>query len=120
MALRAPLRRSISEHVKDSTNQAWDGFWRSVRERRLGGESRASDLHFVTAASLEETSAAQIDCDQNLIKCSSSQILSSLLSERSRLRIIVSSQLSTHRKSPTLFNGSAGEKGFPGRGKVQK
>ncbi|XP_030603117.1 rho GTPase-activating protein 7 isoform X2 [Archocentrus centrarchus] len=29
------LRRSFSEHVKDSTNKAWDVFWRSVRERRL-------------------------------------------------------------------------------------
>ncbi|XP_037834972.1 rho GTPase-activating protein 7 isoform X2 [Kryptolebias marmoratus] len=32
---RSRLRRSFSEHVKDSTNRAWDGFWRSVRERRL-------------------------------------------------------------------------------------
>lgn len=34
-----PLRRSFSEHVKDSTNKAWDIFWRGVRERRLWGES---------------------------------------------------------------------------------
>lgn len=34
-----PLRRSFSEHVKDSTNRAWDVFWRGVRERRLWGES---------------------------------------------------------------------------------
>lgn len=33
------LRRSFSEHVKDSTNKAWDVFWKSVRERRLWGES---------------------------------------------------------------------------------
>ncbi|XP_070772995.1 rho GTPase-activating protein 7 [Enoplosus armatus] len=34
-AVKSPLRRSFSEHVKDSTNKAWDVFWRSVRERRL-------------------------------------------------------------------------------------
>uniref|UniRef100_A0A3Q4BKW7 Rho-GAP domain-containing protein n=1 Tax=Mola mola TaxID=94237 RepID=A0A3Q4BKW7_MOLML len=34
-AVKAPLRRSFSEHVKDSTNKAWDVFWRGVRERRL-------------------------------------------------------------------------------------
>ncbi|KAK2882254.1 hypothetical protein Q8A73_022764 [Channa argus] len=33
------LRRSFSEHVKDSTNKAWDVFWRNMRERRLWGES---------------------------------------------------------------------------------
>lgn len=39
LAVKTPLRRSFSEHVKDSTNKAWDVFWRGVRERRLGGES---------------------------------------------------------------------------------
>ncbi|XP_071362144.1 rho GTPase-activating protein 7 isoform X2 [Trachinotus anak] len=34
-AVKTSLRRSFSEHVKDSTNKAWDVFWRSVRERRL-------------------------------------------------------------------------------------
>ncbi|KAM9846857.1 rho GTPase-activating protein 7 [Aulostomus maculatus] len=34
-AVKTPLRRSFSEHVKDSTNKAWDVFWRNVRERRL-------------------------------------------------------------------------------------
>lgn len=33
--VRPPLRRSFSEHVKDSTNKAWDVFWRSVRDTRL-------------------------------------------------------------------------------------
>lgn len=37
-AVKTPLRRSFSEHVKDSTNKAWDVFWRGVRERRLSGE----------------------------------------------------------------------------------
>ncbi|XP_057677001.1 rho GTPase-activating protein 7 [Corythoichthys intestinalis] len=35
MSVKMPLRRSFSEHVKVSTNKAWDVFWRSVRERRL-------------------------------------------------------------------------------------
>ncbi|TTC00283.1 Rho GTPase-activating protein 7 [Bagarius yarrelli] len=37
MALKpkTPLRRSFSEHVKDSTNKAWEIFWRSTREKRL-------------------------------------------------------------------------------------
>lgn len=43
-AANPPLRRSFSEHVKDSTNKAWDVFWRSVRERRLWGES-GSHVH---------------------------------------------------------------------------
>ncbi|XP_073899661.1 stAR-related lipid transfer protein 13 isoform X2 [Castor canadensis] len=38
-ALRAfqapPLRRSISEQLRDSTARAWDLLWRNVRERRL-------------------------------------------------------------------------------------
>ncbi|KAF7697386.1 rho GTPase-activating protein 7 isoform X1 [Silurus meridionalis] len=33
--VKTPLRRSFSEHVKDSTNKAWDIFWRSAREKRL-------------------------------------------------------------------------------------
>ncbi|XP_037125969.1 rho GTPase-activating protein 7 [Syngnathus acus] len=35
MALKTPLRRSLSEHVQVSTYKAWDVFWRNVRERRL-------------------------------------------------------------------------------------
>ncbi|XP_015250155.1 PREDICTED: rho GTPase-activating protein 7-like isoform X1 [Cyprinodon variegatus] len=35
LAIKTRLRRSLSEHVKDSTNKARDVFWRSVRERRL-------------------------------------------------------------------------------------
>ncbi|KAM3869075.1 rho GTPase-activating protein 7 [Diretmus argenteus] len=33
--VKTPLRRSFSEHVKDSTNKAWDVFWKSAREKRL-------------------------------------------------------------------------------------
>ncbi|KAK6474942.1 rho GTPase-activating protein 7-like isoform X1 [Huso huso] len=32
---KLPLRRSFSEHIKDSTNKAWDLFWKSAREKRL-------------------------------------------------------------------------------------
>nr|XP_004660053.2 stAR-related lipid transfer protein 13 isoform X2 [Jaculus jaculus] len=34
-AVDTPLRRSISEHLRDSTARAWDLLWRNVRERRL-------------------------------------------------------------------------------------
>ncbi|XP_029483491.2 rho GTPase-activating protein 7 isoform X1 [Oncorhynchus nerka] len=33
--VKTPLRRSFSEHVKVSTNKAWDVFWKSAREKRL-------------------------------------------------------------------------------------
>ncbi|XP_030428999.1 rho GTPase-activating protein 7-like isoform X1 [Gopherus evgoodei] len=32
---KSRLRRSFSEHIKDSTNKAWDVFWKSTREKRL-------------------------------------------------------------------------------------
>ncbi|KAG5843256.1 hypothetical protein ANANG_G00148840 [Anguilla anguilla] len=32
---KTPLRRSFSDHVKVSTNKAWDIFWKSAREKRL-------------------------------------------------------------------------------------
>lgn len=36
-AVHAPLRRSLSEQLRDSTARAWDLLWRNVRERRLAG-----------------------------------------------------------------------------------
>ncbi|KFO33369.1 Rho GTPase-activating protein 7 [Fukomys damarensis] len=36
-ALHTPLRRSISEQLRDSTARAWDLLWKNVRERRLAG-----------------------------------------------------------------------------------
>lgn len=36
-ALYAPLRRSLSEQLRDSSARAWDLLWRNVRERRLAG-----------------------------------------------------------------------------------
>uniref|UniRef100_A0A803U1Q6 Rho-GAP domain-containing protein n=1 Tax=Anolis carolinensis TaxID=28377 RepID=A0A803U1Q6_ANOCA len=32
---KSRLRRSFSEHIKVSTNKAWDVFWKSAREKRL-------------------------------------------------------------------------------------
>nr|XP_028573317.1 rho GTPase-activating protein 7-like isoform X1 [Podarcis muralis] len=32
---RSHLRRSFSEHIRVSTNKAWDVFWKSAREKRL-------------------------------------------------------------------------------------
>ncbi|ERE74557.1 rho GTPase-activating protein 7-like isoform 2 [Cricetulus griseus] len=34
-AVYAPLRRSLSEQLRDSTARAWDLLWRNFRERRL-------------------------------------------------------------------------------------
>lgn len=36
--LRAPLRRSFSDHIRDSTARALDAIWKNTRERRLAGE----------------------------------------------------------------------------------
>ncbi|XP_077183263.1 rho GTPase-activating protein 7-like isoform X2 [Paroedura picta] len=35
MAYPGKLRRSFSEHIRVSTNKAWDVFWKSAREKRL-------------------------------------------------------------------------------------
>ena len=36
--LRAPLRRSFSDHIRDSTARALDVIWKNTRDRRLAGE----------------------------------------------------------------------------------
>lgn len=36
--LRGPLRRSFSDHIRDSTARALDAIWKNTRERRLAGE----------------------------------------------------------------------------------
>ncbi|XP_063524593.1 rho GTPase-activating protein 7 isoform X5 [Pongo pygmaeus] len=33
--LRAPLRRSFSDHIRDSTARALDVIWKNTRDRRL-------------------------------------------------------------------------------------
>lgn len=38
--LRAPLRRSFSDHIRDSTARALDVIWKNTRDRRLAGERR--------------------------------------------------------------------------------
>lgn len=35
---KSHLRRSFSEHIRVSTNKAWDIFWKSAREKRLSGQ----------------------------------------------------------------------------------
>lgn len=35
---KSRLRRSFSEHIRVSTNKAWDVFWKSAREKRLSGQ----------------------------------------------------------------------------------
>ncbi|GCC21964.1 rho GTPase-activating protein 7 isoform X1 [Chiloscyllium punctatum] len=39
---KSPLRRSFSEHIKDSTNKAWNIIWKNTREKRLS-EIEAKD-----------------------------------------------------------------------------
>lgn len=39
---RPHLRRCLSDHPGGSTSWAWDGFWRTAREKRLAGQSRGS------------------------------------------------------------------------------
>lgn len=41
-AVHKPLRRSLSEQLRDSTAKAWDLLWRNVRERRLAGRCSGS------------------------------------------------------------------------------
>ncbi|XP_060039270.1 rho GTPase-activating protein 7 isoform X9 [Erinaceus europaeus] len=36
---RAPLRRSFSDHIRDSTARALDVIWKNTRDRRLAGKS---------------------------------------------------------------------------------
>lgn len=41
--LRAPLRRSFSDHIRDSTARALDAIWKNTRERRLAGEGHGGE-----------------------------------------------------------------------------
>lgn len=41
--LRAPLRRSFSDHIRDSTARALDAIWKNTRERRLAGERHGGE-----------------------------------------------------------------------------
>lgn len=36
--VRAPLKRSFSDHIRNSTTRALDAIWKTTRDRRLAGE----------------------------------------------------------------------------------
>ncbi|XP_019713662.1 rho GTPase-activating protein 7 [Hippocampus comes] len=62
MAVKTPLRRSFSEHVKVSTNRAWDVFWRSVRERRLWEIEAKEACDWLQAAGFPQYAQLFKDC----------------------------------------------------------
>ncbi|KAM8899793.1 rho GTPase-activating protein 7 isoform 2-T2 [Spinachia spinachia] len=62
MAWKKTLRRSFSEHVKDSTNGAWDVFWRSVRETRLSEIEAKEACDWLQAAGFPQYVQLFRDC----------------------------------------------------------
>ncbi|XP_061607411.1 rho GTPase-activating protein 7 isoform X2 [Phyllopteryx taeniolatus] len=62
MAVKTPLRRSLSEHMKVSTNKAWDVFWRSVRERRLWEIEAKEACDWLRAAGFPQYTQLYKDC----------------------------------------------------------
>lgn len=46
-AAEAQLRRTFSEQLRDSTAKAWDLLWKSLRERRLAGQSGSVRCSFL-------------------------------------------------------------------------
>nr|XP_040037896.1 rho GTPase-activating protein 7 isoform X2 [Gasterosteus aculeatus aculeatus] len=62
MAQKTPLRRSFSAHVKDSTNKAWDVFWRSVRETRLSEIEAKEACDWLQAAGFPQYVQLFKDC----------------------------------------------------------
>ncbi|XP_063751648.1 rho GTPase-activating protein 7 isoform X2 [Eleginops maclovinus] len=61
-AVKAPLRRSFSEHVKDSTNKAWDVFWKSLRDRRLSEIEAKEACDWLQAAGFPQYVQLFKDC----------------------------------------------------------
>ncbi|XP_012931299.1 stAR-related lipid transfer protein 13 isoform X2 [Heterocephalus glaber] len=49
-ACQTPLRRSISEQLRDSTARAWDLLWKNVRERRLAEIEAKEACNWLRAA----------------------------------------------------------------------
>ncbi|GAB1293105.1 Rho GTPase-activating protein 7 [Apodemus speciosus] len=49
--LRGPLRRSFSDHIRDSTARALDAIWKNTRERRLA--ARLNTLNKCAVMKLE-------------------------------------------------------------------
>ncbi|XP_039533302.1 rho GTPase-activating protein 7 [Pimephales promelas] len=60
--VKTPLRRSFSEHVKDSTNKAWDTFWRSAREKRLSEIEAKEACDWLHAAGFPQYAQLFTDC----------------------------------------------------------
>ncbi|XP_026855906.2 rho GTPase-activating protein 7 isoform X2 [Electrophorus electricus] len=60
--VKTPLRRSFSEHVKDSTNKAWDIFWRSAREKRLSEIEVKEACDWLRAAGFPQYAQLFKDC----------------------------------------------------------
>ncbi|XP_054612105.1 rho GTPase-activating protein 7 isoform X4 [Dunckerocampus dactyliophorus] len=62
VAKKTPLRRSFSEHMKVSTNKAWDAFWRSTRERRLWEIEAKEACDWLRAAGFPQYAQVLKDC----------------------------------------------------------
>ncbi|XP_067232424.1 rho GTPase-activating protein 7 isoform X1 [Chanodichthys erythropterus] len=60
--VKTPLRRSFSEHVKDSTNKAWDVFWKSAREKRLSEIEAKEACDWLHAAGFPQYAQLFTDC----------------------------------------------------------
>ncbi|KAG9265918.1 rho GTPase-activating protein 7-like isoform X1 [Astyanax mexicanus] len=60
--VKTPLRRSFSEHVKDSTNKAWDIFWKSAREKRLSEIEAKEACDWLRAAGFPQYAQLFKDC----------------------------------------------------------
>ncbi|XP_061103892.1 rho GTPase-activating protein 7 [Conger conger] len=60
--VKVPLRRSFSEHVKESTSRAWDVFWRSVREKRLAEIEAKEACEWLRAAGFPQYVQLFRDC----------------------------------------------------------
>ncbi|XP_071025552.1 rho GTPase-activating protein 7-like isoform X1 [Oncorhynchus clarkii lewisi] len=59
---KTPLRRSFSEHVKVSTNKAWDVFWKSAREKRLWEIEAKEACDWLRAAGFPQYVQLYKDC----------------------------------------------------------
>ncbi|KAF4026148.1 hypothetical protein G4228_018267 [Cervus hanglu yarkandensis] len=53
--LRAPLRRSFSDHIRDSTARALDVIWKNTRDRRLAGKDDIKGKNLNTSTCYEHT-----------------------------------------------------------------
>ncbi|XP_034078943.1 rho GTPase-activating protein 7 isoform X2 [Gymnodraco acuticeps] len=60
--VKSSLRRSFSEHVKDSTNKAWDVFWKSLRDRRLSEIEAKEACDWLQAAGFPQYVQLFKDC----------------------------------------------------------